>query len=244
MRLTVSLCCQYFKRYVQSEIEKKTGFRTWKPIRGSKVVASKKWYFTEHPPWTTEAQNANGYILKQPKVLVEPVKEWKIFIGDRVQVLVGKDKGKQGIVSYLVKERNWCFVEGLHCRFLNRTKTSTYPGVLLREEKPLLVTTEVALVDPSDGQPTEVEWRHTESGDRVRVSLRTGRIIPLTGPIPTDEDDHFIEAVEKYKDSTKDVPKKELEKVTFEPKLCTFEQDIMEKMEIKEDRKPAPTYWY
>jgi hypothetical protein len=28
-------------------------------------------------------------------------------------------------------------------------------------------------------KPTDVEWRFTEKGERVRVSVRTGRIIPL-----------------------------------------------------------------
>ena len=28
-------------------------------------------------------------------------------------------------------------------------------------------------------QPTEVEWRFTEEGEEVRVSARTGRIVPL-----------------------------------------------------------------
>jgi hypothetical protein len=28
---------------------------------------------------------------------------------------VGRDKGKQGIVNFIIKERNWCFVEGRHC---------------------------------------------------------------------------------------------------------------------------------
>lgn len=27
-------------------------------------------------------------------------------------------------------------------------------------------------------KPTEVEWKYTEEGERVRVSVRTGRIIP------------------------------------------------------------------
>ena len=33
----------------------------------------------------------------------------------QVQILKGKDKGKTGIVCLVVKERNWCFVEGLNC---------------------------------------------------------------------------------------------------------------------------------
>lgn len=27
-------------------------------------------------------------------------------------------------------------------------------------------------------KPTEIQWRYTEEGERVRVSVRTGRIIP------------------------------------------------------------------
>ena len=27
--------------------------------------------------------------------------------------------------------------------------------------------------------PTEIEWRYTEKGERVRVSVKSGRIIPL-----------------------------------------------------------------
>ena len=37
-----------------------------------------------------------------------------MFLLFQVQVLVGRDKGKHGIVSRIVKERNWVFVEGLH----------------------------------------------------------------------------------------------------------------------------------
>jgi len=34
-------------------------------------------------------------------------------------------------------------------------------------------------------KPTEVEWRYTEEGEKVRVSLRTGRIIPI--PMAAEE---------------------------------------------------------
>ncbi|KAG0711531.1 putative 39S ribosomal protein L24, mitochondrial [Chionoecetes opilio] len=38
-------------------------------------------------------------------------------MGDKVEVLVGKDKGKQGLVNYIVEERNWVTVEGLNCNY-------------------------------------------------------------------------------------------------------------------------------
>ena len=42
----------------------------------------------------------------------------------------------------------------------------------------------------------------------------------------------------------KDTKADEVLKVTYVPKLCTFEQEIMETHGIKEDREPKPTYWY
>lgn len=39
-------------------------------------------------------------------------------------------------------------------------------------------------------KPTEVDWRFTEKGERVRVSTRTGRIIPL--PDSAKETEEFV----------------------------------------------------
>ena len=33
----------------------------------------------------------------------------------QVEILVGKDRGKQGVINCIIKERNWCYVEGLNC---------------------------------------------------------------------------------------------------------------------------------
>lgn len=45
-------------------------------------------------------------------------------------------------------------------------------------------------------------------------------------------------------ETPKDTRENEVTKVTFKPKLMTFETEIMEAMGIREDRKPAKTYWY
>lgn len=114
-------------------------------------------------------------------------------------------------------------------------------GVYINMEQPLLVTTEVALVDPSDLRPTPFEWRYTESGEKVRVSTRTGRIIPF--PASMDETvDYKTKAL--YKEQPKDTTSDVIKEITFEPKLKTFEMEIMDNMGIKEDRIPPKTYWY
>lgn len=43
-----------------------------------------------------------------------PDEKWTIFPGDLVQVMVGKDKGKQGFVQKVLRESNSVYVEGLH----------------------------------------------------------------------------------------------------------------------------------
>jgi large subunit ribosomal protein L24 len=158
-----------------------------------------------------------------------------------VEVLVGKDKGKQGIINQIIQERNWVIVEGLNCHLRVVGKEKDYPGVVIRSEAPLLITTQVKLVDPTDLQATEVDWRFTEDGERVRVSTRTGRILPLP---KANEETMDFKAKKLYINKEKDTPEDVVTEITYEPKLATFEMDIMEKMKIEEDRVPKRTYWY
>lgn len=63
----------------------------------------------------------------------------------------GPDKGKQGLVQNIVQERNWVFVEHLNMTVdVLQKEEKGRPAVVSLTEKPLRVTTDVALVDPSD----------------------------------------------------------------------------------------------
>ena len=42
----------------------------------------------------------------------------------------------------------------------------------------------------------------------------------------------------------KDTKALDVEEITFEPKLKTFEMDVMDAMGIKETRIPKKSYWY
>lgn len=158
-----------------------------------------------------------------------------------MEVLVGKDKGKQGIINQVFQERNWVIVEGLNCHLRVVGKEPNYPGVTIQSEAPLLVTRDVKLVDPTDLQLTDISWRFTEDGEKVRVSNRTGRIIPI--PKANEETIDF-KSKKLYLNRDKDTNEDVVTEITFEPKLCTFEMDIMENMNIQEDRLPKKTYWY
>uniref|UniRef100_A0A0K8TRN0 Large ribosomal subunit protein uL24m n=1 Tax=Tabanus bromius TaxID=304241 RepID=A0A0K8TRN0_TABBR len=218
----------------------------WKTPRGKpnylpRTVERKRFRFTTNRPWTGQfrQQNLPGVVRK--KVFVEPIEDWSFFKGDRVEVLVGKDKGKQGIVTQIIPERNWVIVEGLNCHYRIVGKDKDFPGITIKSEAPLLCDKDVCLVDPSDLQATKFAWRYTEEGDKVRVSTRTGRIIPI--PKANEETvDYKTKGtyIEREKDTKADV----VTEVTFEPKLKTFEMDIMDEMGIKEEGEPRRTYWY
>ncbi|OWR49668.1 putative 39S ribosomal protein L24 [Danaus plexippus plexippus] len=205
-------------------------------------IARKKFRFTTNRPWTLQfaRQNERGTLRK--KVFLEPVGEWKFFKGDRVEVMVGKDKGKQGLICQVIQERNWVIVEGLNTHYRVVGKEKDFPGITIQSEAPLLVTTGVKLVDPETLKATEVEWRFTEEGEKVRVSTVTGRIIPI--PKAAEETVDYKSKELYVENEAKDTAASDVTKITFQPKLCTFEMDIMESMGIKEDRVPAKSYWY
>ncbi|KAJ8678622.1 hypothetical protein QAD02_014409 [Eretmocerus hayati] len=227
----------FIKRKMERIYWKTPGFPKYLP----RTIQRKKFRFGLHRPWTNEFRLEHPDGIIHPTNHVEPIKEWSFFRGDRVEILVGPDKGKQGYVKVIYQERNWVIVEGLNTVLEYMGKTKTYPGVPMRKEMPLLVTEDIQLVDPADLKPTNIEWRYTEDGEKVRVSLRTGRIIPI--PPSHDETVDYKQPM-TYVEGDKDTKKADVEKITFQPKLKTFEMDIMDTMGIKEDRVRKPTYWY
>lgn len=64
---------------------------------------------------------------------------WSFFRGDRVQILNGRDKGKQGIINMIIEERNWVFVEGMNWKYSRFGEEDEFPGIVMRQEMPLLV---------------------------------------------------------------------------------------------------------
>lgn len=141
----------------------------------------------------------------------------------------------------MIQERNWVIVEGLNWHYRKVGQDENYPGVIIKSESPLLVTGQVSLVDPADLQATSVEWRFTEEGQKIRVSMRTGRSIPLPG---TMEETVDYKSKSVYVDKDKDTLASVASAISFTPKLQTFEMDIMEQHGIEENGVPRKTYWY
>lgn len=207
----------------------------------SKVIKLPRDYrFGTSRPSTLAAQKKNPPGKRRSKIFVEPIspQEWKYYRGDTVEVLSGKDAGKQGTVSQVIRARNWVLIENLNTHFRYVGKSGNYMGTYVPSEAPLLVN-QVALVDPTDRQATEVEWRYTEEGERVRVSLRTGRIIPK--PVFQRRDGIIPE---QWTDGPKDTSVEDALERTYVPSLKTFQEEIMDAMGIVENRRHRGSFWY
>lgn len=104
-----------------------------------KTIERQRFIFTENRPWTHEFFQDNFPGKQVEKVFVEPIEKWSWFRGDRVEIMTGPDKGKQGIINQIIEERNWVFVQGLNCKLKTIGQTKTFPGIVTKVEKPLLV---------------------------------------------------------------------------------------------------------
>lgn len=209
-------------------------------LAAARVIVPKDYRYGTNRPWTTAAKRLNPPGKKRRKVFVEPIaaEDWSLFRGDRVEILAGKDKGKQGKVIQVFRHRNWVILEGLNTHHRYIGKTADYPGTYIASEAPLLLR-DVSLIDPSDRKPTEVEWKYTEEGERVRVSLRTGRIIPK--PV-VERRDGIVP--QQWKDGPKDTSPEDALQKTFVPSLKTLEEEVIEKLGIHEPRRHRRSYWY
>ena len=104
----------------------------------------------------------------------------KIRSGDTVQVMSGKDAGKQGRVLRVDPKKSRVFVEGLNVvkrhqrpRSLKDTQRGGKVGGVIEKEAAIHISN-VMVVDPDDNKPTRVRIERAADGARQRVAVRTG----------------------------------------------------------------------
>ncbi len=98
--------------------------------------------------------------------------------GDRVRVMRGNERGKEGTVLRVDREKNRVVVEGVNIRKRHRGPSSVDPeGGIISFEAPLSASN-VMLMDPATGEPTRVRRQRKESGEAERVAVKSGRAIP------------------------------------------------------------------
>nr|WP_255566789.1 50S ribosomal protein L24 [Iamia sp. SCSIO 61187] len=98
----------------------------------------------------------------------------KLKKGDRVRVLTGKDRGKEGVIMRVLPQANKVIVDGVNvAKKHQKARSATSQGGIIDKDMPIPVPN-VALLSPSDGKPTRVGYKVLEDGTKIRVCRRTG----------------------------------------------------------------------
>ena len=100
----------------------------------------------------------------------------KIKRGDTVVVISGKEKGKRGEVERVEPKKERVVVSGVNVRTRHARPSQQNQEGLFTFEAPIHVSN-VMIVDPDSGEPTRIGYRFTDSGEKVRVSRKSGKDI-------------------------------------------------------------------
>ncbi len=95
--------------------------------------------------------------------------------GDKVQVISGKDKGKQGVILEAYPKQNRVLVEGVNIVKKHAKPSQANPqGGIVSQEAPVHVSNVMPL-DPKTGAPTRVGHKEVD-GKKVRVA-KSGEVL-------------------------------------------------------------------
>jgi large subunit ribosomal protein L24 len=96
--------------------------------------------------------------------------------GDKVQVISGKDKGKQGVILEAYPKLNRVLVEGVNVVKKHAKPSQANPqGGILSQEAPIHASNVMPL-DPKTGVPTRVGYKEVD-GKKVRVAKKSGETL-------------------------------------------------------------------
>ena len=98
----------------------------------------------------------------------------KLKKGDKVVVLAGKDKGKQGEITQVLPKNGKAIVEGINIAIRHQRQTQTNQGGRQPKAMPIDLSN-LALLD-ANGKPTRVGFR-MEGDKKVRFAKTTGDAI-------------------------------------------------------------------
>ena len=98
----------------------------------------------------------------------------KLLKGDKVVVLAGKDKGKEGEISAVMPKDGKAIVDGINIAIRHTRQTQSSQGGRLPKAMPIDLSN-LALLD-SNGKATRVGFRE-EDGKKVRFAKTTGEAV-------------------------------------------------------------------
>ena len=95
--------------------------------------------------------------------------------GDKVNVIAGKDKGKNGKILYVLKDK--VVVEGVNVVKRHQKPTAqNQTGGIVEREHPIHISN-IMMADPKTGKSTRIGHEIDKNGKKVRISKKSNEKI-------------------------------------------------------------------
>lgn len=96
--------------------------------------------------------------------------------GDKVQVISGKDKGKQGTILVAYPKKDRVLVEGVNMVKKHAKPSQDNPQGGIIEQEASIHVSNVLPIDPKSGEPTRVGYEERD-GKKVRIAKKSGEAL-------------------------------------------------------------------
>jgi len=101
----------------------------------------------------------------------------KIKKGDKVRVIAGSDKGKEGIVQAVYPKINKVVVENINVHKRHKKPTQQTPEGSILDVYVPIDASKVALIDPKTKKIAKVGYKVEKDGKKVRINKKTKETI-------------------------------------------------------------------
>ena len=96
--------------------------------------------------------------------------------GDKVKVIAGKDKGKEGKIIKTLKKDNKVVVEGINMIKKHVKPNGQNAGSIVEMEAPIHASN-VMIIDPKTKKPTRVGHTTDKKGKNVRCTKKSNSVL-------------------------------------------------------------------
>jgi large subunit ribosomal protein L24 len=100
----------------------------------------------------------------------------KIKKGDKVVVLAGRDRGRNGEVIRMFPTEGRALVRGVNMVKRHQKQSAQSEGGIISKEASIHLSN-LAVADPKNGKATRVGFKILEDGRKVRFAKRSGDLI-------------------------------------------------------------------
>ena len=96
----------------------------------------------------------------------------KLKTGDKVVVIAGKDKGKEGTITKVLRNENKVVVEGINVAKKHVKPNGQTAGSIIDIELPINASN-VMIIDPKTKKPSRIGHTTDKNGKKIRIAKKS-----------------------------------------------------------------------